>query len=304
MSSLTELLNPTFFFFLGILLLAVALISFYYESRFKEQNHKLNSMLSIVSSLAEELNGVKFGLNQVAMMGGAHAKQTIIPFQDKIIKHDLIEVSDDDAEDDDSDADDDDIDEDNDIDADEDNDSDSDDDADSEVSEDVSIVDLDTGVDIELSEYKDITILKINNDNTNDNTDKTVILELDNLQDFDDDDTEDDMHDLESVSSEDSINETLEIHKTQILDQVKNEFIELSESKELEEVSNLNNDDIKKINIMDLEEVKSINANDTNDYKKMSVQKLRIIVVERKLALEKESAKLKKPELLKLLEEE
>jgi hypothetical protein len=36
----------------------------------REQNHKITSMLSLVSSLAEELNGVKFGLNHLSMRGG------------------------------------------------------------------------------------------------------------------------------------------------------------------------------------------------------------------------------------------
>jgi hypothetical protein len=52
--------------FLGILVLVVALLVVYYESKMRDQNHKIASMLSLVSTLAEDMNGVKFGLNHLA----------------------------------------------------------------------------------------------------------------------------------------------------------------------------------------------------------------------------------------------
>ena len=52
MAVLSELFNPYFFMFLGILIL-IALLVIYYESKIREQNHKIASMLSLVSSLAE-----------------------------------------------------------------------------------------------------------------------------------------------------------------------------------------------------------------------------------------------------------
>ena len=64
---LTDLFNPTFFMFLGILLLVVAALVVYFESKAREQNHKISSMLSLVSTLAEDMNGVKMGLNHLAM---------------------------------------------------------------------------------------------------------------------------------------------------------------------------------------------------------------------------------------------
>ena len=72
MTALSELFTPTFLMFLGILLLVVALVVVYFESKMRDQNHKIASMLSLVSTLAEDMNGVKMGLNQVAMhqMGG------------------------------------------------------------------------------------------------------------------------------------------------------------------------------------------------------------------------------------------
>ena len=64
---MTDLFNPTFFMFLGILVLVVALVVVYFESKSREQNHKIASMLSLVSTLAEDMNGVKMGLNHLAM---------------------------------------------------------------------------------------------------------------------------------------------------------------------------------------------------------------------------------------------
>ena len=68
MASLTDLFNPTFLMFLGILLLAIALLVLYFESKFRDQNHKISSMLSLVSSLAEELNSNKLMVNHLTMI--------------------------------------------------------------------------------------------------------------------------------------------------------------------------------------------------------------------------------------------
>ena len=67
MPSLTDLFNPTFLMFLGILVLVVALLVVYFETKFREQNHKISSMLSLVSSLAEEVNGSKMFIHQLTM---------------------------------------------------------------------------------------------------------------------------------------------------------------------------------------------------------------------------------------------
>jgi hypothetical protein len=45
---------------LGIVLLAIALVVVYFERKTREQNHKIASMFSLVSSLAEELNAIKY----------------------------------------------------------------------------------------------------------------------------------------------------------------------------------------------------------------------------------------------------
>ena len=41
----------------------------YFENRMREQNHKIASMLSLVSTLAEDMNNVKMGFNHLATGG-------------------------------------------------------------------------------------------------------------------------------------------------------------------------------------------------------------------------------------------
>ena len=124
MASLADLFNPTFLMFLGILVLVVAVMVVYFESKMRDQNHKIASMLSLVSTLAEDMNGVKMGLNQLAAtrMGGSFPQNFEQPLEKSRVPFNqetkLIEVSD--GEDDDDDDYDDDIDEE--IDTDEDDD--------------------------------------------------------------------------------------------------------------------------------------------------------------------------------------
>ena len=105
--------------FLGILVLVVALMVVYFESKMRDQNHKIASMLSLVSTLAEDMNGVKMGLNQLAVtrMGGSFPQNFEQPLEKSRVPFNqetkLIEVSDgeDDEDEDDDDDYDDDIDE-------------------------------------------------------------------------------------------------------------------------------------------------------------------------------------------------
>jgi hypothetical protein len=321
MSFLTELFNPTFFLFLGILLLVLSLFTLYYESKFRDQNHKLSSMLNIVSSLAEEVNNVKFSLNQVALMGGGKNVNYFQPnLAEMNITKKLIEVSDDeqDEEDDndsenDSDNDDEDSDnedsenEDSDNDDEDDEDEDDNDDDDSDTEE---VIDLNNINVIELGQHKDITILKMGKTNE----DSLIHLDItmsefqnideNNLEELDDLDDLEQFDDLESVSTEegeDNVSKPLEINNGVIINNMTDEFADIKVKEyDLEQHTDLN--DLKKINIMDLDDTKSIQTSEANDYKKMSVQKLKSLVVERNLAAD--SSKLKKNELLKLLEEE
>jgi hypothetical protein len=98
MSSLADLFSPTFLIYLGILVLVISLLVVYFESKLRDQNHKISSMLSLVSTLADDLNSVKFGLNHLAL----NLNNTSQPLEESIktfnIKenNELISVSDDD----------------------------------------------------------------------------------------------------------------------------------------------------------------------------------------------------------------
>jgi hypothetical protein len=275
MASLTDLFNPTFFMFLGILVLAVALIVVYFESKIRDQNHKIASMLSLVSTLAEDMNGVKMGLNHLAItrVGGSISQNFQTPLEQSnttfISKEEnkLIDVSDDEEDDEDEE--------------DEEDDDDDDDDDDEEI---------DLGSDSESdsdSNYDDksknnIKILKINissDKNINDIDESN--LEFDKIDNFDDlEELDDNLSDNHSESGN-------SIKFEEKLD-------DNTEEKTVNEILNISSSDLKTINI-NLEESHS----DTIDYKKFALPKLRSIVSEKGLSTD--TSKMKKNELFKLL---
>ena len=65
MASLIDIFNPSFFIFLGILVLVAALLVVYFESKMREQNHKIASMLQLVSCMADEMNTIKNDVNYI-----------------------------------------------------------------------------------------------------------------------------------------------------------------------------------------------------------------------------------------------
>ena len=285
MTALSELFTPTFLMFLGILLLVVALVVVYFESKMRDQNHKIASMLSLVSTLAEDMNGVKMGLNQVAMhqmsghqMGGQMGQMNQMGqmgIQSQPLENsnkslylqeanNLIAVSDDDdSEEDDESA----------ID-----DSGSDIDA-------ASLSDDDQDSDDESSDEDEqlVKVLRLNIPAPGNNEDMGFngAEELGDLDDL--------MDEALSVSSDDSSEYQLDIQAS--------DFISAEEIKD-ETHLNISASDLKTINISLEEE----NGAESVDYKKLPLPKLRNIVAERGLAAD--AAKMKKNELLKLLEAE
>ena len=288
MTALSELFTPTFLMFLGILLLVVALVVVYFESKMRDQNHKIASMLSLVSTLAEDMNGVKMGLNQVAMhqmggqqMGGQQMGQmgqvgqmgqmsgSVLQSQplensNKSLylqeADNLIAVSDDDSEEDDESV----------I-----------DDSDSDI-EAASLSDEDQDSHDESSDDAEpvVKVLRLNIPAPGNNED----MGFNGLGDLDDL-----MDEALSVSSDDSSEYQLDIQAS--------DFISAEEIKD-ETHLNISASDFKTINISLEEEIGA----ESVDYKKLPLPKLRNIVTERGLAAD--AAKMKKNELLKLLEAE
>lgn len=274
MPSLSELFTPTFLMFLGILLLVVAIVVVYFESKMRDQNHKIASMLSLVSTLAEDMSGVKMGLNQVAryQMSGSGQQSQPQNFQQPLENpskslflqeaDNLIAVSDDESGDDTEGA----------ID-----DSDSDmDDSDSESCANSHSDDSQSG-------ERAVKVLRLNiqesgDSNMNLNNAFTGAEELENLDDLSDDEL--------SVSSGESSDYHLELTSEDII---------LVEEIKTDPSINISASDLKTINIS-LEEPPLL---ETVDYKKLPLPKLRTIVAERGLA--EDAAKMKKNELLKLL---
>lgn len=273
MASLADLFNPTFLMFLGILVLVVALLVVYFESKIRDQNHKIASMLSLVSTLAEDMNGVKMGLNHLAIRGGQMFQPPIVPSEDNLgnfQKNNLIEVSDDEESGDEDD-------EPEEFDENEDSESvedDSDNDSDSE----------DSNNDIK------VVKLQVSNEDVQDDEYPLYGEESNNLE-FD---VTEDLAELEGDFEPEFDNEYVE----EVLDlkydnEIKNDL------KHLEESNIPLSSDLKTISI-NLGEEHQPNE-DNIDYKKLQLAKLRSIAVEKGLTSNSEASKLKKPELLKLL---
>jgi hypothetical protein len=264
MASLADLFNPTFLMFLGILVLVVALLVVYFESKMREQNHKITSMLSLVSTLAEDMTGMKMGLNHLAIRTSQGLQETNLPVRENLgifESNKLIEVSDDEDEDEE------------DLESKE----------ESEQSDDEDEDDEDEDEDEDEQEVKVIK-LQVSNEDAEDNN---SYEEANNLE-FDTEDLEGDFE------LNDELPEIGDDYVEQVLD-LKYEA-KLEENGALEESIIPSASDFKTITINLGDE-----SHDTIDYKKLQLPKLRSIAVEKGLTTNTEASKLKKPELLKLL---
>ena len=265
MASLADLFNPTFLMFLGILVLVVALLVVYFESKMREQNHKITSMLSLVSTLAEDMTGMKIGLNHLAIRTSQGLQETKLPVRENLgifESNKLIEVSDD--EDDDEE----------DLESKEESEQSDDEDEDDEDEDD------------EDEDEKEVKVIKLQV-STEDAEDNNSYEEANNLE-FDTEDLEGDFE------LNDELPEIGDDYVEQVLD-LKYEA-KLEENGALEESIIPSASDFKTITINLGDE-----SHDTIDYKKLQLPKLRSIAVEKGLTTNTEASKLKKPELLKLL---
>jgi len=274
---MTDLFNPTFFMFLGILILVVALVVVYFESKSREQNHKIASMLSLVSTLAEDMNGVKMGLHHLSVnrAGGANLprfpQQTQPSLEESNMQlfqnndDNLIPVSDGESMDDsigDSD------------------------DSDEEDSDDEEEEDDDNN-------QTNIKILTLNM--TTPSAEEDDFEDIEDIDEFEDlggiDEDMEHLTDTNSQSSKES-----QSSKKNVLEMLSMRAAENTTSVEQLDGSHINISatDLKTINI-NLDEIHA----DSIDYKKLPLPKLRSIVTDKGLA--EDASKLKKQELLKLL---
>ena len=72
--SLSDIFTPSVVISLAISLLLIGLLGLYVSNKMNEQNHKLNTMFDLVSTLANELQMVRsqvpLGMGSVSMGGG------------------------------------------------------------------------------------------------------------------------------------------------------------------------------------------------------------------------------------------
>jgi hypothetical protein len=269
--------------FLGILVLVVALLVVYFESKMREQNHKIASMLSLVSTLAEDMNGVKMGLNHFAMVGGHNPNVFIQENLGNNGSNKLIEVSDDEE----SEADEEEKSEDE-------GSEDEEEKSEDEGSEDDMYDDSDSSEDEEC-ENDDIKIIKLQVSNE-DAEDDHLYEEADNLQFENHEDLNEDL-DLDEFNMNDEIPEIATDYVEEILSLKYDETPTENTHLEVEESKIPSTSELKTISINLGDDV----HDETIDYKKLQLPKLRSIVVEKGLVANVEASKLKKPELLKLL---
>lgn len=259
---LSEVLSTSFLFSIAIIIILVGGLFAYFNHRFAAQNHKMSSMLALVSTMAEEMQYFRSKLNTKTQEQCKMPDADAIHFAPQSFflggnvsnsndENNLIEVSD--GEDDDSD-----LEEDSDSEEEDDNDSEEEDDSDSE------------------SEDSDSSNLEQDNI-------KNICIDLGNEIDLDiDDELDQDIN--ESVSN---TNNTKTINLSEDISSFEITSKTLENINDIDITINLENDEVSKGKI---------------DYKKMSLNKLRDVVIEKGLVVD--ATKLKKNDILKMLGDE
>ena len=292
MNQLKDIFNTQFFVILGVVLLLVTCLVLYVEQKFKAYDHKMSSMLSLVSSLAEEIELFKSNHHISGSGSGSglnHIQSQSNDLQENLEESKLIDVSDDeDDEDDEDEKMSSGSDSETEIDVVSESDTDSDSDLDIHpVVEELSDNEhkIVSAFDLGNNDAKLITIKKIEVNPVNNIVD---LNDINDLEILDDNDDNDDLEELDNLDKNDDLEE---------LDDLDDNDNDNDDDKDddLEELDNeLNN------NIHEIEDLDS--KNNIIDYNKLSVPKLKEIAVEKNL-ITNTSNKMKKADLLKLLEE-
>lgn len=283
MASLADLFNPTFLMFLGILVLVVSLLVVYFESKMRDQNHKMSAMLSLVSTLAEDMNGMKHVLlHSVAKEGGTHSLP--LDINNEVIVSKSNELGEVDVDDEDTDADTDtdagsvSIEEASLIEVSDDDDSHSDGDIEAEE------LDMDPDAEEDINDISeddisvhDIKVLKLDEVGP-------ICDDLDDICDNPDNGSIEDFLNKLDTTNENKVNEI----DTDLKSVIKTIDIHLDDSKR------------EPIQEAEAEHEPENEHEHIVDYKKMSLTKLRSVVSEKGLATT-DVSKLKKHDLLKLL---
>jgi len=268
MSSLTPILSIPFLLSLGISLILIGFVGVFFYQKITEQNHKISSMVDLISTMAEEMNYIRSRVQSGGAVNTLPSNPVAqqVPLINSQPVRDLINVSDNEDESDSEDEESDDE-----SDADDDDESDDDSESDEEEEENVRVINISDSLlhSIEASgEVEEIPSENNDNEDTNDSED-------------DDDDLDED--DKSSVSSQEDVK--VEVVKL-------NEVMEEPQEFEPESLLDIDATLLKSIHM-------TFPTSENIDYKKLSLNKLRQIVSDKNLS--SDSSKLKKPDLLKLL---
>ena len=286
--ALLDFLNTSLVINIGTLILLVVLVGglyTYFSSKLSAQDHKISSMVSCVSTMAEEIQSFRKQMNEQCgypqMINSMH-----LPSHTMIGKNDLdrrlIEVSDGENDSDD------------DSDDDESNDDESDDDETNDTS---SSEEYSEDDDEENDEHHDVSSPNILDDPLE--THDTLNI-----------DENYDITDLDDLSVNE-VNNVKTIHIDEKNDNIMldGENIDLTKlpiphiKEEPREDNLVNTNDLKTISLVDMDHEDDHEHNDNQDldqdYKKMNLTKLRDIVVKKKLT--NDASKMKKNDMLKML---
>jgi len=275
---ISDIFTTPFLICLGICLLLLGLLGMYFTQKIMEQNHKIASMFELVSTMAEEMNAIR---SNIMMPQQFQPQFNLVPIPTGGQNEALIPVSDDEEDDDEEDDDDEDEDEDDDED---DDDEDEDEDEDAIKIKSINFNNLDTSTFNLTSEIE--------------NLEEVQILEDEEDEDDEEDgDDEDDDDDEDDETSNINITEELNLGESELEEFTNLDFEKVANGENAPD-AHLNEDlaFLKKINLEGLEENKSFQV---VDYKKLSLAKLKSLVVEKGLVTD--STKMKKNELLTLL---
>jgi hypothetical protein len=275
----TDLISSSFLFSIAIIIILIGAIFAYVSYRMSEQDHKISSMLGLVTTMAEEMQFFRNKLSKIQEQDRpVNNSQSLFDPNNllhigAIHANNLISVSDDDRDEEDDDEDENETVSDN-----------VEDEDDDESCSDEDMNESDEDEDENEDEDED------ENETVSDEDDKTNLDHL-IVEEFDLEQNTQFLNITSINNQSDENNNTKMIHLEEIVDVSENEVHSHNS------LDNIFSGDLKTISIFDLEETNK----KTNDYKKMSLNKLRDVVIEKGLV--SDASKLKKNELVKLLED-
>lgn len=248
--ALSDILTVPFLISLGISLLLVGVVGFFFAQRLQEQNHKITSMFGLVTTMAEEMNFMRGRLQMMSYQGPLSSNpmaQQQQSFGD-LEEENLIPVSD--GENDNDESDDDELDED-----DESDDESADESDDESLEHEVIELSHDPSGGVKVINFAEM--LQSTNDLEDNNSED--LDELDEIEELDDD----------SVSSEQNGS---------------------GESEDNQQENKNNNSDLEFIKTIDISNLEESGEKNTIDYKKMSLNRLKEIALAKGLIGENSKA--------------